>query len=105
MERREFVENSAFGALSLSGLDRLVGAINPSAKSKDPISKIKDEIETLMEKTNSKIGFPNGDGYYNIREVNIPISDLVRLKSRLEIYAHPDFFVPGHERTMIFYGK
>ena len=114
MERREFFRSSAFWMVSLAGLDKVVREINP-IEEKDPISEIKTEIDELMKKTGTTLQYrygKNEDGThaYNlvlspgtIRNVTIiPLEDLKKIKSQLEFYSRPDFYVPGSERTMIF---
>src|SRR3989338_5368332 len=114
MERREFITSSVFMVVNLAGLDKVVNGIIP-IEEKDPISEIKTEIDELMWKTDTTLEYrygKNEDGThaYNlvlspgtIRNVTIiPLEDLKKIKSQLEFYSRPDFYVPGSERTMIF---
>ncbi|MBS3086648.1 hypothetical protein J4422_03005 [Candidatus Pacearchaeota archaeon] len=114
MERREFFRSSAFWMVSLAGLDKVVREINP-IEEKDPISEIKTEIDELMKKTGTTLQYrygKNEDGTYAYNlvlspgairnDTIIPLNELREIKSQLEVYAHPDFYIPGHGRTMIF---
>src|SRR3989338_10659182 len=111
MERREFITSSVFMVVNLAGLDKVVNGIIP-IEEKDPISEIKTEIDELMRKTSTTLEYrygKNEDGThaYNLvlspgairNDTIIPLNELREIKSQLEIYAHPDFYVQGSERT------
>ena len=108
MERREFFTSSAFMVVNLAGLDKVVKGINP-IEEKDPISEIKTEIEELMRRTNTTLQYHfNENGIHNFTTIfpgeilydGIPLPKLKKIKSQLEIYAHPFHNIPGHGRTM-----
>jgi len=109
MERREFIGSVILG---LTGLASLSGA---NIVGEDPTIKVKKDIQNLMRKTNISIQYRSINNnrhietsYFNegdIWNVNIPLPKLREMKARLEIYAHPDFYVPGHKSVAVFYSK